>query len=116
MRRALWCWIGLAACDGDWEQDIHDYDVLVCNWQEYCAESTAGLDCSTYADQLVVRPDPCVNYDAFYMPACLSQMRDQLGRIATGQSDCTPSHLVEAPACGQAIVRVSAGQCAVFAD
>jgi len=102
----MWLWLWLAGCDAGWEEPVRAYRVLVCRYEAVCAESTLGLDCEAYEDQLKVKPDPCVNYDDYYMEACLTQMRELVQGVEEDPRTCPEDREEGAPACGQAMVRV----------
>ncbi|HMV68536.1 MAG TPA: hypothetical protein PKA64_16925 [Myxococcota bacterium] len=101
----------LLACGDAWKAPLEERYVLVCRYQAVCAESAAGLDCDAYADQLVVRPDPCLTYDDYYVEPCLEQLRDLVDRVEHDAGDCGDGVDVEAPACTQAYVEADGGRC-----
>ena len=107
-----WWWLTLVAgCSDDWKEPIERYDVLVCRYEAQCAESAAGLDCGAYADQLVVKADPCTTWDSYYMDACLAQLEALVVVVEEDPADCPASREEEAPACGQAFTAVSGAGC-----
>lgn len=100
----------LVGCDDAWKDDIATYRVLTCRYEAVCADSTQGLDCDAYADQLVVRADPCLNYDDYYMDACLTQLRDLVEGVEE-EGTCPESRDDAAPACTQAFSPLAGGDC-----
>ena len=107
---ALWL-VLLAGCSDAWKGEIYEYRVLTCRYEAVCAASTQGLDCEAYADQLVVRADPCLNYDAFYMDACLTQLHEPVDGVELDASTCPSNQGDGAPASTQAFDALSGADC-----
>lgn len=110
MRRLWWVFV-LGSCDDSWKEPLTERYALTCRYEAVCALSSAGLDCEAYEAQLVVRPDPCLTYDDYYIEPCLEQLRDLVERVELDAAQCGDGADVEAPACTQAFVEVSGGRC-----
>lgn len=103
--------LALVACDDAWKEPVEERYALTCRYEAVCAESVAGLDCDAYIAQLVVRPDPCLTYDDYYIQPCLEQLRDLVDRVELDAAQCGDGIDVEAPACTQAFVEATGGRC-----
>ena len=103
--------IAVSGCDDTWKAEVMEHDLLFCRFQAQCAESTVGLDCEAYEAQYVARPDPCTNYDDYYMDACLDQLRILVTDVEDDPEECPSDISGGAPACGQAFTSTSYGLC-----
>lgn len=102
----------LAACgDPDWEAHVAERAGYLCRFQEVCAESTDGLDCSAYVQQFEPRPNPCLRIVPELVDACFDELDAGLADLRADPSTCPADASSLAPSCAQAFVESQGGAC-----